>query len=212
METKLHTDRAKKKFAGDFDISTLQHELWHCPRMTVVMLVHKRMRHVPHTCENSAVSSGGDDMGRNERSVEVHWWGSSELNTYSCKTGSPCDKGRPSSGGQRSLRPPAHTPAHRPQWKAINRQGMRETQWDEPKYEKREKRKQGGYSRSASSKMATWGRGGHQTIKNKGLIGFSQTHGHGTMGQPACFMEFEPVWILKTSSPVPQKLTLRIFY
>lgn len=43
--------------------------------------------------------------------MEVHWWGSSELNTYSCKTGSLCDSGRPSSRGQYSLHPRTHARA-----------------------------------------------------------------------------------------------------
>lgn len=31
------------------------------------------------------------------------------------------------------------------------------------------------------------------TKNKRHLMDYSQTHGHGTMGQPACFMEFEPV-------------------
>lgn len=58
-------------------------------------------------------------------------------NTYSCKTGSLCDSGRPSRREQYSLRPRTHGS----QWKAIDQQGMRETQWDEPKQENRKQQK-----------------------------------------------------------------------
>lgn len=83
-------------------------------------------------------------MERNELSMEVHWWGSSELNTYSCKTGSLCDSGRPSSRGQYSLHPRTHAQATMEgNWPT---RGMRERQWDEPKQENR--KQTGGYGRS----------------------------------------------------------------
>lgn len=45
MEVKPRTDCAKEKNSlVILPSQTPQHELWHCPPMTVVMLVHERMR------------------------------------------------------------------------------------------------------------------------------------------------------------------------
>lgn len=67
MRYKLRTDRAKEKFPGDFGISALQHELWHCPRMTVVMLV----RRVPcEAAQLAAASTTWEEMSGAWRSTD----------------------------------------------------------------------------------------------------------------------------------------------
>ncbi len=105
-------------------------------------------------------------------------------NTYSCKTGSLCDSGRPpAENSTHSAR--AHTPGS--QWEAIGQQGVRETQWDEQKQMTRKQQEVTVDQCWLSQKEQKWLRlqsyGSHHRCKNEwqwqnqsGLNLCNQTH------------------------------------